>query len=132
MENIKNLKLYSKWRIFRFQDGTLLDVTKIDFIINHPKDDDKYIVQVNGKQTTLDKDQDAENLIKTWDMYLRNEEKNVEYTYLYEKEMLAIFSILNRKLDIALAAYTKVHKDEVPEYPLGDVKSDWSPNFKRG
>lgn len=118
MENIKDLKLCSKRRLFRFQDGSILDIAKIDFIMDHPKKNDKYIIQVSGNQIILDKDKNAENLIKTWDMYLRNEEQNAEHTYLHEKEMSYMISFLNRKMDIILAAYTKVHKDVVPEYPL--------------
>lgn len=119
MDKLKNITIESKWRLFRFQNGTIVDVSKIDLIGNHPEKDDKYILQISGKQITLDKDYEAANLIKTWDLYLRNEEQNAEHTYLHEKETSATMSILNKKLDIILAAYTRVHKDEVPEYPLG-------------
>jgi hypothetical protein len=126
MEQIK-----SKWRLFRFEDGTIVDISKIDFVAKDPKNDNKYIVQISGNRIGLDIDDESDRLIKTWDLYIKNEEQNAEYTYLHEKEMSTIVSILNKKLDFVLAAYTKVHKDEVPEYPLGDVKDDWSPDFKR-
>lgn len=118
MEKLTDLKLRSEWRLFRFQDGSIIDIAKIDFIATHPEKDDKYIIQIGGKQITLDKDQESENLIKSWDLYLKNEEQNAEHTYLYEKEASAMISILNKKLDFILANYTRVHKDTVPEYPL--------------
>lgn len=75
MENVEDIKLNSKLRLFRFQDGSILDIAKIDFIANHPENDDKYIIQISGKQIELDKDQDAKNLIKTWDLYIKYEEQ---------------------------------------------------------
>ena len=76
--------LKSKYRLFRFRDGSILDISKIDFITNHPTKNDKYTIQISGKQIGLDKDQEAENLIKTWDMYIRLEEQNSEHTYRKE------------------------------------------------
>lgn len=135
-------ELKSKQRLFRFEDGTILDLSKIDYIDVHAEEnqDLEYIIQISGKRLTFtisnNSDNEIERLIETWDMYIRNEEQNAELNYLHEKEISTIISFLNRKLDIVLAVYTKVHKDEVPEYPLDhplwDVKDDWSPNFKRG
>ena len=125
-------QLKTRWRLFVFEDGSIFDLSKIDFITKDPKNDNRYIVQISGEQIFLDIDEETDRLIKAWDLYLKNEEQNSEYTYLHEKEMSAMLSILNKKLDFILAAYTKVNKDEVPEYPLEDVKNDWSPNFKRG
>ena len=124
MEKLTDLELRSEWRLFRFQDGSIIDIAKIDFIATHPEKDDKYIIQVSGKQITLDKDQESKNLIRTWDLYLKNEEQNAEHTYLYEKEMSAMISILNKKLDFILANYTRVHKDVVPEYSLDENKKE--------
>ena len=124
MEKLTDLKLRSEWSLFRFQDGSIIDITKIDFITTHPEKDDKYIIQISGKQITLDKDQESVNLIKSWDLYLKNEEQNAEHTYLYEKEASAMISILNKKLDFILANYTRVHKDVVPEYSLDENKKE--------
>lgn len=111
-------ELKSKWRLFQFEDGSILDISKIDFIANNPTNDGKYILQVSGKQIDLDGGVETDRLIKTWDYYIRNEEQNAEHTYLHEKETAAMISILDKKLDFVLAAYTRVHKDVLPEYPL--------------
>lgn len=88
--------LKTKYRLFQFEDGSILDVSKIDYITENPQAT-KYLIQINGHVLETDKDDEAERLIKTWDMYIRNEEQNAEHTYLHEKEMSAIISFLNKK-----------------------------------
>ena len=109
--------LRSKYRLFPFNDGSILDVSKIDYITENPQAT-KYLIQINGHVLEADKDDEAERLIKTWDMYIRNEETNSELIYKQAKINGADLDIISKKLDFVLAMYSRVHKDEVPEYPL--------------
>ena len=109
--------LKSKYRLFPFNDGSILDVSKIDCITEN-KSCTKYIVQINGRILEMDKDDEAERLIETWDMYIRNEETNAELMYKQAKINGADLDIISKKIDLVLAMYSRVHKDIVPEFPL--------------
>ena len=109
--------LKSKYRLFQFENGSILDVSKIDYITENSQAT-KYIIQINGQVLETDKDDETERLIKTWDMYVRNEETDSELMYKQAKINGADLDIISKKLDFVLAMYSRVHKDEVPEYPL--------------
>ena len=109
--------LKSKYRLFRFENGSILDVSKIDYIAENPSAT-KYLIQIDGQVLETDKDDEAERLIETWDMYIRNEETNAELMYKQAKVNGADLDIISKKIDLVLAMYSRVHKDVVPEFPL--------------
>ena len=115
--------LKSRYRLFPFEDGSILDVSKIDYITENPSAT-KYLVQINGRVLEIDKDDEAERLIKTWDMYIRNEETPTDLIYKQTKINGTDLNIISRKISFILAMYSRVHKDVIPEYPLDETKKE--------
>ena len=78
-------KLNSKYDLFQFKDGTIIDVTKIDYIAPNIKDGDaeKAIIQMSGRQMTVDKDDEFDMLVDTWDSVKRIREQNEEIALKY-------------------------------------------------
>ncbi len=89
-------KLKTKYNLFRFKDGTIVDVSKIDLI--KERDAETAVIYISGTQLSIDRDDEFEKLIGTWDAIKRMREQNEEILFKY----LESIDLRIRNLDLYL------------------------------